>query len=144
MTRAIRWWTSPACARVLERLECQGEASALALSQAVHIAYGYAKCEVMPALLAAERVRVTGWLRQHSGQPLALYSLGPGPSVPMPAAADNAARLARRRRQMAAAYGVTAARKVLQERGAIVRDGKRLRTAGFGRTAGQVVRGVGA
>lgn len=140
MSTPIRWFTSPACARVLEHLECKGESTARDLSATVHISYEYAKDQVMPALLRAGRVRVSGWVRQCSGNPLALYALGPGKSVPMPGPVDMATRLRRRRDEMRQAYGTTDAWRVYQHKGAIVRDGKRLRMAGFGRTAGQVVR----
>lgn len=139
MSYAIVWHTSPACARVLERLECHGEATAPALAQAVHISYEYCKDQVMPALLKAGVVRVVAHLRQHSGPALAIYALGPGLSVPRPGAVDMAVRMRLRRRQMDAAMGADA-RTVRRAIGAVVRDGKRLRTAGFGRTAGQIVR----
>lgn len=110
------------------------------LAASVHVSYGYAKNQVMPALLDANRVHVTGWVRQHSGLPLAIYAIGPGVSVPMPGAVETATRMRKRRRELQQAYGVTDAWKVSQIRGAIVRDGKRLRMAGFGRMAGEVVR----
>ena len=142
MSYAIVCHTSPACARVLERLECHGEATGPDLAAAVHMSYAYCKGQVMPALMKAGVIRVVGHVRNHAGPALAIYALGPGPSVPKPAAVETAVRMRLRRRQMDAALG-PAARTVRRSLGAVVRDGQRLRTAGFGRTAGEVVRGEG-
>lgn len=137
--RSIHWWTSPACARALEFLECRGEAPPDAIAAVIHVAPHYCYNQVMPALLEAGRVHVSGRIRNGGGQGTPIYALGPGENVVL-LAEPNAARMRRRRREMGAALGVSLASKVLECEVRPVRDGRRVRTAGFGRVAGQVVR----
>jgi hypothetical protein len=140
MPVSICWWSAPACARALEYLECRVvEATPDEIAEAIHCSKVYARCQVMKSLLEAGVVHVSGRIRNAGGQGTPLYRLGPGTSVVIQAE-PNKTRMRRRRREMATAYGRHVASLVLESDGYVVRDGRRLRTAGFGCVCGEVVR----
>lgn len=110
--RAVLWWSSPSCARILERLECKGPGRPDELGAELHITHKYAE-NLMRLLKASGVVRVVRYRRNLQGAPTPVYALGPGKSVAIPKQESHAVRSRRRREALKARYGVEIANKVL-------------------------------
>ena len=127
--KAVHWYSSPACGRYLEHLECRGDASADQLASACHSQVKYA-LNLCRKLLSEGVIRVIAWRHNCNGAMSPIYRLGPGTSIKMPQAETAAKRYSRRRRSLVAIYGKSVATRVLDGKKfghpIVVIDGKRV------------------
>lgn len=75
--KAVNWWTSPSCARYLERLECRGESTPERIATDCHTQPKYAYA-LLRKLHDASVIHVSGWRHNINGAPTPIYALGPG------------------------------------------------------------------
>lgn len=143
-TETIRWHTSPACVRMLEHLACKGPASAVELSDALHIARGYAHALTKRILLAAGVIHITAWRINGRGEPSPIYAIGPGKNKRRPSAETPAQRAARRRKSLVDLYGNDITSRILNHGRTthIVIDGQRVRPGSHqSHIAGKIIGG---
>ena len=134
--RAVHWWSSASCLRILDRLACKGPAEPDTLAVELHnqVKYTYRLLRVI--LHAAERVHVCGWRHNISGAPTPIYAIGPGKDIPKPIPETASERSKRRRRALNAKYGPAVTNKLLNPGKygypQIHIDGQRIRTLHHG------------
>lgn len=110
--KGVIWHTSPACARILERLECRGPGRPDEIGAEIHSSLKHTEA-LLRLLKAAERVHVSRWRRNLAGAATPVYTLGPGMDVAKPPRETHAQHCARRRKALIAKYGKEIANKVL-------------------------------
>jgi len=132
----VRWHTSPACLRLLERLACHGPATPVELAGAVHICEKYAYSLLRKTLHGAGVVHVYGWQHHHKGRTTPIWAIGPGKDKPEPAAETHAQRAQRRRRGLNAQFGTAITTRLLEPKKygypQVHIDGQRVRSADHG------------
>lgn len=128
--RDIRWWTSPACARILERLECKGPAGSELMASELYIYKGYAYSLCRVVLLEARCIHICAWLHNSHGLTTPIYALGPSKNRRRPPAETTAQRCKRRRVALVARFGTEIAEKVLNpgnyDNAQVYIDGRRI------------------
>jgi hypothetical protein len=144
-TETIRWYTSPACLRMLDYLACKGPATSVQMAEALHIARNYAHALVRNILLPAGVVHIPAWRINERGCASPIIAIGPGKSKRKPKPETAAERNARRRKSLLELYGADITNALVNHSRItwIVIDGQRVRTASHqshigGRIVGQV------
>lgn len=126
---AVCWHISPACARILERLECRGDDTHDGVAKPCHVSEKYA-CALMRVLKRAEVIHIVAWRHNTHGAPTPIYRLGPGKNKPMPKPETTAQRMKKRRDSMREMWGTRATNIALSQarhKGTVVIDGKQIR-----------------
>lgn len=110
--KAVNWWTSPSCARYMERLECRGESTPERIATDCHTQPKYAYA-LLRKLHDARVIHVSGWRHNINGAPTPIYALGPGRDAAKPKAETASQRAKRRRKPLRELYGREIAARVL-------------------------------
>lgn len=134
--RAVHWWSSASCLRILDRLACKGPAEPDTLAAELHNQVKYTYRLMSVVLHSAERVHVCGWRHNIQGAPTPIYAIGPGKDIPKPKPETASQRAKRRRRALNAKYGPAITEKLLNPGKygypQIHIDGQRIRTLHHG------------
>ena len=140
---AVVWWTSPACARMLEHLECHGESTPERIARDCHVTEHYTLA-IGRILKEAKRVHVSAWRHNANGRPTPVYRLGPGRNVPQPKPETASQRAKRRRASLVELYGARATNVILRQTrkpGTIIVGGKAIRAGDHdGQLVGKISR----
>ena len=128
-TDTIRWWSSPACVRIMEHLACKGPSTYQEIGKACFVATGYCYNLLSRILVPAKVVHLPAWRINARGPASPLYAIGPGMNKRRPAPETAAQRNKRRRDSMLELYGSEITNKVLNASRTthIVLGGERIR-----------------
>ena len=129
MVKLVRWYTSATCARILESLECRGDANPYELVERIFGSLNNIRF-CLRSLQAHGVIRICGYLHNTRGNPTPIYRLGPGEDFPIPAPQPSSVRARIRRNRLREEFGTAVTVRVLDRKrfgyATVCVDGKRV------------------